>query len=171
MVNPWISSLTGKVQLSFWQEEIFLKWQRTDLQNKEVEKEKNKILLETAALHVLSPMKVTEKGGESLHRRPSRHGARAISSGSVPPKPSSVPLQITQRCPSHQSQWEDTFWSQTESIANKSSCLCSAGAEEGGVNKEGWEVEDGLKHTPVLSNQNLIGLKCCPVDQQRATTG
>lgn len=53
--------------------------------------EKKKILLKTAALHVLSPTKVTgkkkkKKGAESLHRRPSRHRARALSSGSVPPR-------------------------------------------------------------------------------------
>lgn len=72
---------------------------------------------------------------------PAGRGPERYPQGQFLPEPSSVLLQITQRCPSHQSQSED--WSQTESIANKEqlslfSWSRGGRGEQGGMRNGGW---------------------------------
>lgn len=117
--------------------------------------EKKYILLKTAALHVLSPTKVTGKKKKKkvlnlCTEGPAGTGPERYPQGQFLPEPSSVQLQITQRCPSHQSRTEG--WSQTEGIANKEQLSLfswSRGGGRGGTRSD----EDGVKHTPGLSNQ------------------
>lgn len=98
---------------------------------------------------------------------PAGTGPERYPPGRSPPEPSSVPLQITQRCPSQQSQWEDAFWSQTERHRQQEqlslfSWSRGGRGEQGGMRNGGWVETHSCSVKPKSDRPEM--LPCRPAE-------